>query len=192
VASPWGANEAVVDQITELHKRELGTLHKTHTVKRDMHDKQHQMRRRNFQNTVLAEARKVRMQCRKQAMLRSRVNYEEEAREEKRAAQLSYKSDGLKNVSKNLLGMEFTEQERAAVDWAPPTAFGMDNSVRLLDANEGNGDTRVMTSMQDIKEAKRLELEEKIRRANGGDDDEEVSILLCYFVFCWLFIYLMF
>jgi hypothetical protein len=157
-----------------------------------MHDKQHQMRRRNFQNTVLAEARKVRMQCRKQAMLRSRVNYEEEAREEKRAAQLSYKSDGLKNVSKNLLGMEFTEQERAAVDWAPPTAFGMDNSVRLLDANEGNGDTRVMTSMQDIKEAKRLELEEKIRRANGGDDDEEVSILLCYFVFCWLFIYLMF
>jgi hypothetical protein len=74
------------------------------------------------------------------------------------------------------IGMEFTEQERAAVDWAPPTAFGMDNSVRLLDANEGNGDTRVMTSMQDIKEAKRLELQEKIRRANGGDDDEEVSI----------------
>jgi hypothetical protein len=80
VASPWGANEAVVDQITELHKRELATLHKTHTVKRDMHDKQHQMRRRNFQNTVLAEARKVRMQCRKQALLRSKKNYEEEAR----------------------------------------------------------------------------------------------------------------
>ena len=59
VSSPWGANEAVVDQITELHKRELATLHKTHAVKRDMHDKQHEMRKRNFQNTVLAEERKV-------------------------------------------------------------------------------------------------------------------------------------
>jgi hypothetical protein len=32
--------------------------------------------------------------------------------EEKRTAQLSYKSDGLKNVSKNLLGLEFTDAER--------------------------------------------------------------------------------
>ena len=48
--------------------------------------------------------------------------------------QLSYKSDGLKNVSKNLLGLEFDNMERSNVDWTPPTSFGLDNSVRLVDA----------------------------------------------------------
>jgi hypothetical protein len=48
--------------------------------------------------------------------------------------QLSYKSDGLKNVSKNLLGLEFDNTERSNVDWTPPTSFGLDNSVRLVDA----------------------------------------------------------
>ena len=52
------------------------------------------------------------MQCRKQALLRYRRNYEDELKEEKRTAQLSYKSDGLKNVSLNLLGKEFNEAER--------------------------------------------------------------------------------
>ena len=61
VSSPWGANEAIVDQLTESHKKELATLHKTHKVKKDMVDKQHEMRRRNFRNTVLAEERKVRL-----------------------------------------------------------------------------------------------------------------------------------
>ena len=59
VSSPWGANEGVVDQITALHKKELDTLHKSQAVKKDMHDKQHEMRKRNFHNSVLAEERKV-------------------------------------------------------------------------------------------------------------------------------------
>ena len=37
-------------------------------------------------------------------------------------------------MSKNLLGMQFDESERIAVDWAPPTSFGLDNSKRLADA----------------------------------------------------------
>jgi hypothetical protein len=85
---------------------------------------------------------KVRMQCRKQALMRYRKNYEEELKEEKRTAALSYKSDGLKNVSVNMLGKEFDENERSALDWAPPTAFGLNNSVRLADAaNEGQQGT---------------------------------------------------
>jgi len=39
VASPWGANEAAVDQITESHKRELAVLRKAHEVKRYIHEK---------------------------------------------------------------------------------------------------------------------------------------------------------
>jgi hypothetical protein len=57
------------------------------------------------------------MQCRKQALLRLRKNYTEEQREEERQRALQEESDGLKNVSKNLLGANFTEADRAAIDW---------------------------------------------------------------------------
>jgi hypothetical protein len=57
--SSQGANEASVDQITELHKKELAVLRKTHAVKQDMLEKKHIMRRKNFRNTILAEERKV-------------------------------------------------------------------------------------------------------------------------------------
>lgn len=70
VASPWGANEAVVDQLTEKHKKDLLILRKTHAFKIDLHNKQHEVRRRNFRNTITAEERKVRMQCRKQALMK--------------------------------------------------------------------------------------------------------------------------
>jgi hypothetical protein len=70
VASPWGANEAAVDQVTELHKRELSVLRKSYEVKREMHEKKQSIRRKNFANTKLAEERKVRIQCRKLAQQR--------------------------------------------------------------------------------------------------------------------------
>ena len=57
------------------------------------------------------------MQCRKQALLRLRKNYTEEQREEERQRALQEESDGLKNVSKNLLGANFTDEDRAAIDW---------------------------------------------------------------------------
>jgi len=94
VHSPWGANEAIIDQLTESHKKELAVLRKTHQVKREMHEKRHIMRRRNFRNTILAEERKVRMQCRKAALLRSKVQYSDEQKEIQRQENLSYKSDG--------------------------------------------------------------------------------------------------
>ena len=62
VASPWGANEAAVDQITESHKRELAVLRKAHEVKRYIHEKKQISQRKNFNNTMLAEERKVKMQ----------------------------------------------------------------------------------------------------------------------------------
>ena len=74
------------------------------------------------------------MQCRKQAMLRMRKDYTEEQREEEKQRKLQEESDGLKNVSKNLLGDSFDDIDRAAIDWVPPVSFGLDNSVRLIDA----------------------------------------------------------
>jgi hypothetical protein len=42
-------------------------------------------------------------------------------------------------VSLNLLGMDMGDSDRAAIDWAPPTAFGLDNSLRLADAAAAAG-----------------------------------------------------
>eukprot|EP01038_Epipyxis_sp_PR26KG_P010121 gene10121-13604_t len=172
VSSPWGANEAAVDQITEVHKKELAVLRKTHAVKRDMHEKRQAMRRKNFQNTILAEVRKVKMQCRKQAILKVRKNYAEELREQERIKKVEFKSEGLSNVSKNLLGMNFDEGERAVVDWVPPSAAGLDNSVRLLDAvNSIGGETaeapRIFTSRTDTKKLNAEELREKATHKHG-------------------------
>lgn len=65
-------------------------LRKTHAVKRDMHQKRQAMRRRNFKNTILAEERKVRIQCRKQAHLRVHKDYVAEKREQARQARVSF------------------------------------------------------------------------------------------------------
>ena len=56
------------------------------------------------------------MQCRKQAHLRNRTDYEEELKEEKRKKAISFKSDGLKNVSKNMLGDSDLE-DSGDIDW---------------------------------------------------------------------------
>ena len=129
--------------MTEAHKKELSVLRETHEVKRLFTAKQHETRRRNFQNTVLAEERKVRfatlisspfrslsamkslssyfhsskvrMQCRKMAIMRSRKDYEEERKEELRQKRLMSKSEGLKNVSKNVYGLGFDDEERRQV-----------------------------------------------------------------------------
>jgi hypothetical protein len=181
VSSPWGANEAAVDQVTELHKRELAVLRKTHAVKRDMHEKKQAMRRKNFKNTILAEERKVRMQCRKQALLRIRKDYDCEQRELKRQERLQGHSDGLKNISKNLLGLQFDDQEKKDVDWVPPTSFGLDNSVRLIDAvkeispgilmssqvsvaSDSNVSGRILTTKKDMAHMTAEQLRQKVMR----------------------------
>lgn len=174
VSSPWGANEAAVDQITELHKRELAVLHKTHAVKQDMHEKKQAMRRKNFRNTILAEERKVRMQCRKQALLRVRRDYDSEQREARRRQMLEGHSDGLQNVSKNLLGQNFDDDEKKQVDWVAPTSFGLDNSVRLIDAvkelnpsvinpiDDDGVSGRILTSRKEIKSLTTEQLRAKV------------------------------
>lgn len=61
------------------------------------------------------------------------------------ALQLSYIvvyrdwSYSLKNISLNLLGADLGLESRAAIDWQPPTAFGLDNSKRLADAAAAAG-----------------------------------------------------
>lgn len=84
IASPWGANEALVDQITEDHKKELNVLKKTHEFKLETIRKQHETRRKNFKNALIGEERKMRIQVHKQCLLRSTVNVEEEYLERKR------------------------------------------------------------------------------------------------------------
>ena len=105
VASPWGANEAFVDQYAERHKKELDVLQKTHNVRRAVLNADIDLRRRNFDNTCDAEVRKVKMQCRKQAAMRSRADAAEQMKEQERLDKLGESSDGLNNVSANLMAM---------------------------------------------------------------------------------------
>ena len=77
VSSPWGANEAIVDKMTEDHKRELAVLRKTHEFRRHQHDTNHERRRLNFRNVMVAEERKVRMQCRKLALMRQMGSFKD-------------------------------------------------------------------------------------------------------------------
>lgn len=71
VESPWGATEASIDQITELHRKEIDVLRKSHDVKREVLAKKQALRQKNFRLALLAEERKVRLQCRKQATRKS-------------------------------------------------------------------------------------------------------------------------
>ena len=188
IASPWGANEALVDQLTERHKKELLVMQKTHAFSREALRKQHEVRRKNFRNALLAEERKMRSAVHKQCMLRTgAAAFEEEYKEKAREKRLSYRSDGLKNVSQNLLGLEFDEDERLAVDWTPPTAFGLDNSVRLVDAlheveedahrndAEEGDNVRIYTKIGDMKNKTAKEIRDKIHRDALGYDPDAVA-----------------
>jgi len=75
VSSPWGANEAIVDKMTEKHKHELATLRNSHTIALDKHDKDQERRRSNFRSVVVADQRKVRMLCRKLAQMKTRASF---------------------------------------------------------------------------------------------------------------------
>jgi hypothetical protein len=59
------------------------------------------------------------MQCRKQAMLRVRKNYTQEEREREKEKKLLNQSDGLSNLSKNLLNAMGAgdDGERVNIDW---------------------------------------------------------------------------
>ena len=77
VSSPWGANEAIVDRMTEDHKKELATLRTKHEFMLYQHETNQERRRSNFRNVMIAEERKVRMQCRKLAHMRHMGNFKE-------------------------------------------------------------------------------------------------------------------
>eukprot|EP00595_Chromulina_sp_UTEXLB2642_P002798 CAMPEP_0196766366 /NCGR_PEP_ID=MMETSP1095-20130614/23432_1 /TAXON_ID=96789 ORGANISM="Chromulina nebulosa, Strain UTEXLB2642" /NCGR_SAMPLE_ID=MMETSP1095 /ASSEMBLY_ACC=CAM_ASM_000446 /LENGTH=1353 /DNA_ID=CAMNT_0042128047 /DNA_START=972 /DNA_END=5034 /DNA_ORIENTATION=- len=125
----------------------------------------------------MAEERKVRMQCRKQALLRVIKDFAKEVDEEKKQKNLGYKSDGLKNVSKNLLGFGFDDEERTKVDWVPPTSFGLDNSVRLVDAlkevEDVDPNARILTKRNEMKKMTAEQMQDRVQKQFDVDDDEE-------------------
>ena len=75
--------------MTENHKKELHVLEKTQLVRRQVLNADCTIKRRNFENTCEAEVRKVKMQCRKQALMRSRADAADAAREAKRQEAVS-------------------------------------------------------------------------------------------------------
>ena len=50
----------VIQQMADEHRKQLLALKETHRVKRTMYVRQHEIRKRNFENQMQAERRKVR------------------------------------------------------------------------------------------------------------------------------------
>jgi len=199
VASPWGANEAVVDQLTEKHKKDLQILRKSHAFKIDLHNKQHEVRRRNFKNTITAEVRKVKMQCRKQAIMKIQKDEnnndmnsdadESDDEVERRVAELQRNV----NLSRNIQGDLMTDSEKKDLGWTPPTQFGLDNSVAILDVYkqiqsqgvaqgvsqmEGDKMNRIFTTKQDIKSGDIDDINKKLRQSlNIASTSEDEYVL---------------
>jgi len=95
IASPWGANEAMVDKLVENHKKEAAVLQKTQDVRRQVLDEKHKRRRFALENTILAEKQRLRLQVKKL--------YDREMQEKNKEMDLMDKSDGMSNMSATLL-----------------------------------------------------------------------------------------
>lgn len=154
VSSPWGANEAAVDHVTEVHKRELQVLRKTHSVKRDMHERKQAMRRKNFQSTMLAEQRKVRMQCRKQGYIRLSRDYEKEMRDMEKVMEwfdndqqeeIDYE-DGLSNDWSNELLLDHEYPDKRAVDRIMLSATGLHHTMNTIELHKEIGTSNAKQS----------------------------------------------
>ena len=65
IASPWGANEAIIDKIVENHKKEAAVLQKTQDIRRQVLSEKHKRRRFALENTILAEKQRMRLQVKK-------------------------------------------------------------------------------------------------------------------------------
>jgi len=172
VASPWGANEAFVDQYAERHKKELDVLQKTHDVKRAVLNAETELKRRNFENTCDAEERKVKMQCRKQAAMRSRADAAEQAKEDAKLDELGEKSDGLKNVSANLLAMMQgkTTDDGGAAAAAIGTLFGREKGQ-----NRHCPGTTFLTACCHSLALRRLEAADDVWRGQLGPPHRRVQ-----------------
>jgi hypothetical protein len=48
----------------------------------EKHDKNHEVRRSNFRNVMVAEERKVRMQCKKLATMKTRASFDDKVGDE--------------------------------------------------------------------------------------------------------------
>lgn len=65
VSSPWGANEAMIDQLVENHKRELRVLRETQQVARQVLEEKHKRRRYTLKNCIKAEHSRLKLQVKK-------------------------------------------------------------------------------------------------------------------------------
>ena len=130
IASPWGANEAIVDKMTENHKKEIKILKQTQHVKRQVIIAAHTTRRRNFLNNVQAEIRKVKTHCRKQAQARTRKTIEDDQAEEELLKKITA---GNAEVTKEFVEMEDNTQAKNKMSGTYPAASNNKMKENLLD-----------------------------------------------------------
>ena len=55
----------------------MGVLRRMQAFRLEKHDKNHEVRRSNFRNVMVAEERKVRMQCKKLATMKTRASFDD-------------------------------------------------------------------------------------------------------------------
>ncbi len=136
IASPWGANEAIVDKMTENHKKEIKILKQTQHVKRQVIIGAHTTRRRNFLNNVQAEIRKVKTHCRKQAQARTRKTIEDDQEEEELLKKITA---GNAEVAREFIEMEDNSQAKKKMSGTYPAASNNKMKENLLETYPKGG-----------------------------------------------------
>lgn len=67
--TPWGVQAAELDQMVAAHRREVDMLDEAHAIKRDVLAKDHKMRMELLESMLAEAERRIRMHCRRQALL---------------------------------------------------------------------------------------------------------------------------
>ncbi|CAM9659196.1 unnamed protein product, partial [Chrysoparadoxa australica] len=136
VSSAWSGGKSRLEQLVEKQQHTMKSLEETHEAKKELLKKQQEIQRRNLRSTFEAERKKVVMYCRRAALKRMTRDIKEDAENEDRI--MSQKSDGLNNVSANMLGesddddsSEDSDESKEKIDWVAPTASGVDNSEAI-------------------------------------------------------------
>jgi hypothetical protein len=134
VKGTWAGGKSRLEQMIERQRKALNSLEEVHTEKIALLEKTHALARRNLRFTLEAERKKVVLYCRRAALQRMTRNVKEDHENHQRI--MAHKSDGMQNVSKNMIRDSDDSSDgsldAAALDWSAPKQAGLDNSDAIM------------------------------------------------------------
>lgn len=152
-SSAWGGAKSKLEQLIDQQQKELKRLKQEHDAKLAWIDQKHELQRTTIKRTMIAERTKVVTLCKKQAKKRLEADAQERLQEARARKRNSGKSDGMNNISKNILSTivrrssedsdeeDEKQEEDVTALWVAPKTFGLEHSAPLIqtDGNVAEG-----------------------------------------------------